>query len=215
MLKFTIVCLLAVLCCFTPALSENSRIIYCDKELQVPLYKILKLPEARHLIKDIQKAGPFRVLVDNHSKLSNQFSAYWDPDTRTIVVSLKSNQFGGEIIGSILFELHNALINDKLEHVYDLASRGQIDKESFVEAIERLEYQNSLKASKLAERGIKLGIFPSSARLFTYRDFDEHYYYQKKGGHSAYIANNYDQFAKKQRIIRNDDYRYFFLQPMH
>ncbi|CDR33659.1 hypothetical protein [Criblamydia sequanensis] len=131
-----------------PAFSANSRIIYCDKELQVPLYKILKLPEARNLIKDIQKDGPFKVLVNNHSKLSNQFGAYWDPATRTIVVSLNSNQSEGGIIRSILFELHNALINDKLEHAYDLASKRQIDKESFVEAIERMEYLNSLGASK-------------------------------------------------------------------
>ncbi|CDR33660.1 hypothetical protein [Criblamydia sequanensis] len=118
MLKLTIGFLLAVLCCFTPAFSENSRFIYCDKELQGPLYKILKLPEACNVIKDIQKAGPFKVLVNNHSELSNQFGAYWDSNTRAIVVSLNFNQSEGEIIGSILFELHNALINDKLEHVY-------------------------------------------------------------------------------------------------
>ena len=80
-----------------------------------------------------------------------------------------------------------------MDHIDHLASSRQIGKEQYVRAMEHLEFQNSKNASKLVEEGIQQGLFPVTARLHTYRDFDEHYYYQKISGHSSWFARVYDE----------------------
>ena len=98
-------------------------------------------------------------------------------------------------MGSILFELHNALADSKITYYYQLAAQGKIKKEAYVSGIEYIEYQNSMKASQLASKGIEMGVFPRSAYLPTYGSFEEYYRFQKKAGHSAWIAYTYDQLA--------------------
>ena len=58
----------------------------------------------------------------------------------------------------------------------------------YLEAMELLEYQNSKKAATLAQEGIEQGFYPANARLPTYSCFEEHFYYQKASGHSAWFA---------------------------
>lgn len=176
--------------------------IICAPRLQQCLRTIQKMPEAQELIASIQQEGPIRIAVNSHA-LSNQFGAYWDMEDRVIFVSLSAHSSEGELIASILFELHNASIDSKLNYFDYLASTGQIDKESYVRSIEFLEYRNSKNASKIAEKGIKLGIFPPNARLNTYENFEEHYHYQKIGGHSAWIAKTFDQIAPKKITASN------------
>lgn len=173
---------------------SQSNSVTCAPQLRHCLAAIEKLPEARQLIADVQREGAIRITVNNNT-LSNQFGAFWDQDHRLICVSLPASD--GELIASIIFELHNAAANSKLEHFDYLATTGNIDKESYVRSVEHLEYENSLKASKIATKGIQLGIFPASAHLPTYSNFEEHYRIQKMGGHSAWIAKNYDQLAPR------------------
>jgi hypothetical protein len=175
---------------------ENSASLLCSPELQNVVATIQQLPEARKLIATIQEEGPISIVVNTTSTL-RQFGAFWDPDRRIIAVNVTSDSSQGTLIGSILFELQNAFVNAKLNHLHDLASEGKIEKEKYVRAIEFLEYKNSLKASKLSEKGVKLGIFPVEARLPTYRNFKEHYRFQKLGGHSAWLEQNYNQIAPK------------------
>lgn len=170
--------------------------IECAPELKQCLKKIQMLPEARVLISAIQKEGPIHITI-NKSHQFRQFAAYWDPNQRIITVNTGVNRPEGALIGSILFELHNASITSKFDYYNDLAYKGKIDREGYTEAVERLEYQNSRNTSKMAEKGIKLGIFPTSAKLPVYPNFEEHYHFQKVGGHSAWIANNFDQIAPK------------------
>ena len=172
--------------------------IPCDQELQQSLTQIQKLSSARDLISNVQKEGPIRVLVNR--TISGQFGAFWDPDQRIIYVTLSRDRVDGSIIGSILFELHNASTSAKLDYYDSLARAGKISKERYVESVERLEYQNSLSTAKLAEQGIQLGLFPHGARLPTYANFEEHYRIQKMGGHSAWIANNYDQLTSNYQF---------------
>lgn len=170
----------------------------CDPRLKSHLDKIMQIPEAQNLIATIQKAGPFSIHVSDASA-SKQFGAYWDLNLRKLCVHITNQTTEGEIIGSILFELHNALVTSYYDYLDLLVMKNQIDKENYVRSYEEKEYFNSKKAAALAEKGIALGIFPSNARLPTYRNFAEHYHYQKIGGHSAYVARNFDQLMFEAR----------------
>ena len=166
--------------------------IQCSPQLKKHLNMILTIPEARALIAAIQSEGNFSIVTNNH-QLSKQFGAFWDMTNRKICISLTSNCSEGEILGSILFELQNAAVNSKLEQLDYLAATRRIKKEAYVQQVERLEYENSKKAVVLAKKGIELGILPKNACLPTYNSFEEHYRFQKIGGHSEVIGKNYDQ----------------------
>jgi hypothetical protein len=183
----------------------NSQFAYveCAPELNKSFKKLQQLPEVRELIIAIQQEGPIRIMKNNDQYLSQQFGAFWDVENRIIFVNCSDQRSEGKLLSSILFELHNASINSKLEHLDYLASTGRIDKEKYVESVEYLEYQNSINASNIAEKGIRQGIFPTSARLYTYDSFEEHYRMQKFGGHSAWIARTYDQLAPKVSFDSN------------
>lgn len=170
--------------------------IPCSSELKGCLKKIHRLPEARKLIAAIQKEGPFKVVVNNNHHLSQKFGAFWDPCQRVITVNYNHHLSEGSLIGSIIFELHNASINSKLRHLDSLAIQGKIDCATYVEGVERLEYQNSLNASALTKKGIQKGIFPKSAFLPTYHTFEEHFRIQKEAGHSAFIAGTFKSLRR-------------------
>lgn len=179
----------------------NTAILFCDlyhvqcaPQLQKYVSAIQKFPEGKELIAKIQREGPIKIAVTDYS-LAQQFGAFWDPDRRIIYVCPSQNREEGSVIGSILFELHNALGNSKINHLDNLAAKRQISKEKYVESMEFLEYQNSVQAAAIAEKGIKLGIFPTGARLPTYKNFEEHFHYQKIGGHAAWFARNYDEIS--------------------
>jgi hypothetical protein len=175
--------------------SNQSNSFICAPQLQKYFNTLQKLPEVKELMTTIQKDGPVRIAPSNRF-LAQEFGAFWDPDNRIISVSLDSNTSEGEIISAILFEMHNASVNSKLNHLDELAMDGKISKESYVRGIENLEYINSKNAAKIADKGIALGIFPKSTYMMTYNNFEEHYYYQKVGGHSACIAKNYDMLTQ-------------------
>lgn len=191
------------------AADSQTMNIECSPQLRQSLIQIQKLPEGRELISKVQKEGQIRVLVNNVT--SEQFGAFWDPDNRNIYVTLSGSREDGSLIGSILFELHNALISSKLDYYDSLAQSGRISREDYVESVERLEYHNSLSTAKIAESGIKAGLFPRGARLPTYPTFEEHYRIQKMGGHSAWIARNYDMMSPrgKSSLTQNQHYPRF------
>lgn len=193
MLKMFInaLCVLSLCSVAAHAAQNEMRPVDCAPQLRQHLTSIQKLPEARQLIADVQKEGPIRIKLNNH-QLSQQFGAFWDMNNRTIAISQSSKESEGDIIGSIIFELHNAQANSKIDYYDNLAFKRKISRENYIQAIERIEYENSKKAASIIEKGIKLGIFPNSARLHTYRNFEEHYHYQKQGGHSAWIGKSYD-----------------------
>jgi len=185
----------------SPAYSVNAQAVNNSgaNQLEYCLKKIQELPEARQLMSRIQKEGAIRFSLSNNS-LSQQFGAFWDADNRIIFVNPNWHQERGELIGSIIFEMHNASVSSQLDRLDYLAANGQIDKDKYVESVERIEYVNSKNAAALIEKGIKSGLFPESARLMTYSTFDEHFYYQKKGGHSAWIAKTYDHLSQAGRM---------------
>lgn len=173
--------------------AETNHAVAASLELHPMVKKIQKHEKGRELIAKVQAEGPISIIVESPSE---QFDAYWNRDDRQISVNI-SGRTEGEIIGSIIFELHNALVSDEMERLDNLAARGAIDRSSYVRSIEYLEYENSHKASSLVKEGIEQGIYPKSAHLFTYRDFDEHFHYQKVGGHTDWIAKNYDSLKQE------------------
>jgi hypothetical protein len=173
--------------------------VYCTPQLLPSLITIQKLPEARELIANIQKEGPLQLRLGNMA-VAEQFGACWDPSNRIIFVNPAPNR---SVIGSILFELQNAFITSKLDQLDHLASQGKISRDSYVEAVERLEYQNSLNAASLARKGIQMKLYPRDALMPTYPTFEEHYRLQKIGGHSAWIANTYNNIAPKGNAQAN------------
>jgi hypothetical protein len=181
------------ICCLIFILGINSSYAasMTPKDVQLGINKIQQLPEARELMETIQNEGVVRIAVSYHP-LAKQFGAYWDVDQRVICVNPEFHNSVGQLIGSILFEMHNALTHSEILYYYDLASANQIDKESYVRSIEYIEYLNSKNTAAMAERGIESGIFPPETKRHTYRDFEEHYYYQQYGGHSAWIERSYD-----------------------
>ncbi len=181
--------------------SNQPLLVKCAPELQGNLRAIQKIPEARALIASIQKEGPIQIVAQNTS-LSNQFGAFWDPDQRIICIALSSDVTDGSIIGSILFELHNASVNSKINYLDELASKRKISKARYIESMEYLEYINSLNAAKIAEKGIQMNVLPTESRLPTYHSFKEHFSVQKKYGHSAHFARSYDQLSKRPKRSR-------------
>lgn len=181
-----------LLICLTFVLYTN--FIYSDA-LKVCLNKIQQLSEAKDLMATIQKEGPIRFAKSNHT-LSKQFGAFWDMDQRVICVYPEFHRNEGEMIQSLIFEMHNALISSKIEAFDRLASERKIGREDYIRSIEHLEYVNSKNASALVEKGIQKGIFPISARMNTYRNFEEHFYYQKLGGHSDWIGKTFDMLTR-------------------
>lgn len=179
--------------------SENVALspIDCAQQLRPVLKKILSIDEARKLIADIQKEGPIHLRLSNHP-LSRQFGAFWDIDERAICISMSAIKSEGDLIGSILFELQNAAVNTKLENLFDKAAAGTITRENYIKSMEYLEYENSIRAAAIAQKGIDQGRFPRDARLHTYGSFEEHYHFQKKGGHSAMVGRSYDELAPKR-----------------
>ncbi len=167
-----------------------------QSKVQECINLIRKLPEARQLMKEIEKEGTIRFSVSEHS-LAKQFKAYWDMDQRVICVSPSSVNSVEELLESMIFEMHNASVSSEIERLDRLAAQREIDRESYIRAIEYLEFVNSKAASAMVEKGVKLAIFPPTTCLETYQDFEEHYRYQKIGGHSQWIGRTYDQLIER------------------
>lgn len=176
--------------------ASTSPSVICASQLQSYLQSILKIPEAKVLLESIAKEGPIRIVTGNHA-VSRQFGAFWDPDRRIICIHLPSHAPQQEIIGSLLFELHNAAANSKIHQLNQLASQRKINKERYIESMEYLEYMNSKKASQIAVKGVKMGALPQGSDLPTYSNFQEHFKAQKQSGHSACFAHNYDLCLKQ------------------
>lgn len=163
----------------------------CAEELKGYLESILKLSEGRELIAAVQREGSIRIAV-NRIQSTQQFGAFWDMDRRTIFVNRIRGRTEGELIASILFELHNAAADAELNLLDRKAREGRITRRAYIEAVERVEYRNSHQASQMSVQGIKKGAFPETAYLPVYPSFEAYFRVQQQAGHSAWIGRTYD-----------------------
>jgi hypothetical protein len=171
--------------------SPNQGQIYCAPELRPTLAKIRELPEASALIEQVLEEGNLR--IQWNKSLTKKFEGYWSASNRTIYLTKSNNQ--ANLISTLLFELHNALSNERFENWNDLAYCRQISKRQYVREIEFMEYENAKSTKALLDKGIRQKLFPSSARWYLHDTFEEHFRLQKQTGHSAFIGRAYDQIA--------------------
>ncbi len=190
MYKIIVTCF--VFCFYTNLVYAESCL--SSQEVQESLNRIQQLPEAREMMQAIQKEGPIRIAISDNA-VSKQFGACWDVEQRVILIYPPFHYSMGQIIGSILFEMHNARTHSQILHYDALAIEGKIDREAYIRSIEHMEYVNSKNTAAMVDAGIARGIFPPESKRNTYRDFEEHYYYQQYGGHSAWIGRSYDHLA--------------------
>lgn len=171
-------------------------------ETKKAIETIFQLPEAKELYVNVQKQGPIK--IEMFPMENEESEAFWDGNDRAIRINSLKNSSEGVLISSILFELHNALTNYQLIYLVDLAVTGQISQEVYVENVERMEHQNALRTSELIDIGIKKGLFPSDAYWPIFKNFEDHYQIQQIQGHSAWLANHYNQICPygKQNIYR-------------
>lgn len=163
----------------------------CAPELQKWFLAILKVPEGKSLVEEVEQEGPIKIATGN-SPILRKFGAFWDPDRRMICIYLSPHSSEEAILGSLLFELHNASANGKINRLNQMANARKINKTHYVEAMEHLEYINSKNAAKIARIGVKMGVFPRGFYLPTYDNFQEHFKAQKDSGHSDCFAHNYE-----------------------
>lgn len=158
--------------------------------LKIAACKIEQFPSSKYLLKEIEKEGPIR--LDFKPLGKGPFSACWIGEARTILLNASNSWTLGEMISSILFEMHNAKRDKLFASLDSKAFDNLITKEEYVESIERFEFENSIMTKNIINEGIHKGFFPKDAFLPTYENFEEHYYWQLKLGHSALMARQYD-----------------------
>jgi hypothetical protein len=164
-------------------------------EVKEAVSQMVQLPEARVLLQEVEREGPIQV---NHL-WDGEFNAYWDTSKRTIVVNLrKQSRSKGSLLQSIIFELHNAKADRRLNQIMELAKQGKLDRETYVKRIECTEYQNVLAAAALLDVGIKKGVYPPDCALGFFASLEEHLQWQKKMGHSAYLSQGYDELMRSR-----------------
>ena len=156
--------------------------------LEEAFFTIKKVPECHTLLMQIENEGRISVV----EAFNTPFEAQWSPDTRTVEVDVSKHTGMGHLITSIVFELHNALSNNRLEYLYTQASSKKIPREAFVRKIEQMEWKNWEAASLLLAKGRERGIFPQDAHLPTFKTFGNYLLIQKQMGHSQYHAQSYD-----------------------
>lgn len=167
--------------------------LYCSSKVEEILKTIQKLPNANNVIQKVLSEGSLSIKI-NHC-LSTKFDGYWSDSNRTIYLTKSKSTSKGNLINTLLFELHNASRNSDFEEFDQLAYHRKITKKKYIEAVEYIEYQNALATSALIEEGIALKIFPQDARWNLAEDFSYHFSIQKRTGHSAWIGEMYDSLT--------------------
>lgn len=160
--------------------------------------KIENFSLSKQLLNEVEIEGPIKLEFQPLGK--GPFHACWIGELRTILLNASNEWTEGQIISSILFELHNAKKDRKFENLNLLALKNKISKQHYVESIERFEFDNSLLTKKIIDSGIQYGFFPKDAHLPVYKNFEEHYYWQVKLGHSALMAKQYDELVIEGQI---------------
>jgi hypothetical protein len=162
-------------------------------QLTKPIKRLYQLEETKQLLANVEKEGPITIRSSFFGfEASN---AAWMASQRTIFLNFSKPRSEGTLIASIVFELHNALLHKQFDYFDSLAMTGQISREHYIEAIERIEYTNAQKAAHILHKGICRGVFPADASWNLAPTFAEHYQIQIQAGHSGMIGTVYDSLA--------------------
>lgn len=164
---------------------------FCDPQLMRAFDTALQLEEVRQVWNQINQEGAVRILAKQGDR--NNFTAYWEGENRIICVNVGLKRRVSEQISSIIFEMHNALRDKKTVELYNQASEKRISRDTFAKEMERLEYENSLDACDLVDKGVRLGIYPRDCFLQRYPNFEEFLREQKMHGHYQHYMRAYQE----------------------
>ena len=180
---------------FIPFLLFNSLFAYptCCPHLEQALAAIYRYPAGKELIAQVEKEGPLNIYC---APFTSKSPAMWVTGDRAIVINTNQRHTFGEVVRSIFFELHNALTDRKFIELDQLAERGGISKNGYVEGIERIEHQNARTVARSIEKAIRSNYFPADSWWPIPFDFETHYRIQRETGHSNNIAAIYDQISR-------------------
>lgn len=141
------------------------------------------------------------IIIDNSEGL---FAAKSDP-SKNIIYWNKSyfEKFPASLYTQVFwlnFERLNIRSAPRIKELVDLALNQNITKEDFVEAIERLEFDNAYQSEKMLVKAFEQGAFPPDERRtsMVFADFETHYKYQQLMGHSEVIGNSYDTICPSE-----------------
>lgn len=184
------------------SLPRPQSFLAVPRSLQEATKQLLGLSEARQLLGELQREG--EIVLKSVPLGQSESDAMWLGGERVIVVNTSRLRSTGEKLSAILFEMQNARAHQKFLRLDALAIAGELSKEKYVEAIERLEHENALRTARLLEAGIAAGIYPSDAHWAVLRDFEDHYRLQQIMGHSDQIGKIYNHLngsGRQQRYI--------------
>lgn len=160
--------------------------------LETIVGKLEKYPETSQFIQAIEGQP---ITIKWIAFGNPDFNAFWSAEKRLVAINSSRQWTEGELLYSVLFELHNASCTPELIRLDKMAAQKQIGKKKYVEAVEKIEYDNVLKTSQLLESGVRLGYFPKNTYLPQYPGFKEHLRFQIETGHSGFIAQKYDDLG--------------------
>lgn len=160
--------------------------------MQGEVAMLLKCPETRSLLDAIESEGHVKLLWMPFEK---NFHACWSPKRRFVALNSSKGWREGEKLYSILFELHNASTTAQLVYLDQLAALGQMEKQQYIEAVERIEYRNALNTNALVEKGVRAGYFPREMEIPVYPNFQEHFAQQMHCGHAGCIGQKYEDLS--------------------
>lgn len=172
--------------------------VYYSNELKPSIEKIYALPESSELLQKVEQQGPLIIIYE--SCPGYPYFAHWNGQERTITINSDKHPSEGQIIQSVIFELNNALDAHELSVFYSQAENGALDKEAFVEGIERMEHRHTLDTAALLKKGIDQKIFPENALWPSIVEFRTYYQIQQLTGHSQWLAERYDQVAPANAV---------------
>lgn len=171
-------------------------------ELSDPMHRICHYKESRDLLTQVESEGEITIKT---AKLGRNASyAMWMPGERVIYLNTSIQRTEGSLIRSIVFELHNALTNKEFYHYDQLVYQGKISREKYIEAIEKIEYDNARKTVALLQKGVRNGAFPVETYWNLPSTFAEHLHIQHQTGHATAIGYVYDSLnhTRKNRESR-------------
>ncbi len=137
--------------------------------------------------------------------LNAPFRATSYPIRNKIIINKESfSKLSGDLyaqVFSIIFERFNISCKKEYLEIVLEAKHSDIDKETFVERIEKLEHTNYIAAREVLIMGVQRGVLRSSihnsSKIFA--DFTTHYKYQQLMKHSQFIANQYNRITGRRK----------------
>lgn len=165
-----------------------SLLMFLSPPVEQAISIIKQMPECKPLLAKIAEEGGFRV-VENKTA---PFGAQWNPNTRVIEINSLNHATVGDVIVSLLFELHNAGTDARLRYLQDCAHARSISRQRFVRKMEQREWKNWEATCALVQIGKQRGLFPAQTMAVSFGTFDRYLDMQNAGGHTQFHADIYN-----------------------